>query len=310
MQQQRSIEHQITVRKVQFDWQDTPIDWIPKQPFASYFINEINLILPEGEFWFCRVFHKVLDQINDPVLKQDVQAFIRQEALHAKAHDQANHHYLNQRGINPQRNLQRMHVLCHQILADQPLGVKLPNFLAKNWDLTRLGIIATIEHLTCVTGQYALQNQYWQQLGADPTLTHLIKWHGAEEVEHRSVAFELYQHFGGSYFSRYLLSAIVTPILFYIWIDGVAHLMVQDSRFRTKKLHFFKIWICREWYRIAKQHHNQLLPSPFWLIQQQLRYLLPHYHPRFEANHDEALAYLNQMENLLTPCATQHLKAD
>mgnify|MGYP002717250627 CR=1 FL=1 len=29
-------------RKVQFDWQQTPTDWIPGQPFASYFINEIN----------------------------------------------------------------------------------------------------------------------------------------------------------------------------------------------------------------------------------------------------------------------------
>ena len=39
-------------RKVQFDWSQTPLDWIPDQPFASHFINEINLLLPAGEFWF------------------------------------------------------------------------------------------------------------------------------------------------------------------------------------------------------------------------------------------------------------------
>jgi len=39
-------------RNVKFDWSETPIDWIPNEPYASYFVNEINLILPAGEFWF------------------------------------------------------------------------------------------------------------------------------------------------------------------------------------------------------------------------------------------------------------------
>jgi hypothetical protein len=63
----------IQPRKVKFDWKETPVDWIPNQPFASYFINEINNILP-GEFWFCRLYNKVLPQITDEKLKQDVQA--------------------------------------------------------------------------------------------------------------------------------------------------------------------------------------------------------------------------------------------
>lgn len=48
-----SINTQSKPRKVKFEWKDTPIDWIPNQPFISYF-NEINMILPAGEFWFCR----------------------------------------------------------------------------------------------------------------------------------------------------------------------------------------------------------------------------------------------------------------
>jgi predicted metal-dependent hydrolase len=71
-----SIAYTIKPRKVKFEWQDSPIDWIPNQPFASYFINEINMILPAGEFWFCRLYNKVLPQISDEKLKQDVQAFI------------------------------------------------------------------------------------------------------------------------------------------------------------------------------------------------------------------------------------------
>ena len=49
-----SIQYHIKPRKVKFEWAETPVDWIPDQPFTSYFINEINNILPAGEFWFCR----------------------------------------------------------------------------------------------------------------------------------------------------------------------------------------------------------------------------------------------------------------
>ena len=55
-----SIAYTIKPRKVKFEWQDSPIDCIPNHPFASYLINEINMILPAGEFWFCRLYNKVL----------------------------------------------------------------------------------------------------------------------------------------------------------------------------------------------------------------------------------------------------------
>lgn len=67
-----SIEYKIKPRKVKFEWQDTQVDWVPNQPFVSYFINEINMILPAGEFWFCRLYNKVLPQITDQKLKDDV----------------------------------------------------------------------------------------------------------------------------------------------------------------------------------------------------------------------------------------------
>ena len=209
-----SIDYKILPRKVKFDWKKTPVDWIPNQPYASYFINEINNILPAGEFWFCRLYNKVLPEITDEKLKQDVQAFIRQEAMHAVAHTSANKEYLSQRNIDIQRNLKIMDWLFNTALADQPFGKTLPPSLEPHWDIFRLGIIATVEHMTCVLGKYALQNSHWQQLGADPEMLDLIKWQGAEEIEHRSVAFDLYRHLGGSYIARYYLSvAVVIGVL-------------------------------------------------------------------------------------------------
>ena len=288
-----SIEYQIKPRKVKFDWQDTPVDWIPNQPFVSYFINEINMILPAGEFWFCRLYNKVLPQISNEKLKEDVKAFIRQEAMHAQAHASANKEYLTLRNIDVQRNLDLMDFLFTKVLADQPLGFKVPKILEHQWDLFRLGIIATVEHMTCVLGKYVLYNQHWEELGADPAMLDLVKWHGAEEIEHRTVAFDLYRHLGGGYISRYYQSILVIAAVMGLWVDGAAHIMKQDPRFADKKPALYKPWIWREWYAIS-QKDNRLMPNPFWIVSQQLGYLMPWYDPVHEAKTEDAIAYLDQ----------------
>ncbi|ESK53914.1 MAG: metal-dependent hydrolase [Moraxellaceae bacterium] len=287
-----SIDYKILPRKVKFDWEKTPVDWIPNQPYASYFINEINNILPAGEFWFCRLYNKVLPQVTDEKLKHDVQAFIRQEAMHAIAHTSANKEYLSQRNIDIQRNLEIMDFLFTKALADKPFGKEVPKVLDHQWDLFRLGVIATVEHMTCVLGKYALYNKRWEELGADPEMIDLIKWHGSEEIEHRTVAFDLYRHLGGGYLARYYLSVAVIIGVLGLWVDGAAHIMSQDPRFADKKPSLFRPWVWMEWYKIGRQD-NQVLPSPIWLVAQQLDYLMPWYDPVKEGNTQDAVNYLN-----------------
>ncbi|MCR4529370.1 metal-dependent hydrolase [Acinetobacter venetianus] len=287
-----SIDYKILPRKVKFDWEKTPVDWIPNQPFASYFINEINNILPAGEFWFCRLYNKVLPEITDEKLKEDVQAFIRQEAMHAVAHTSANKEYLSQRNIDIQRNLDIMDFLFTNALADKPFGKEVPKILDHQWDLFRLGVIATVEHMTCVLGKYALYNKRWEELGADPEMIDLIKWHGSEEIEHRTVAFDLYRHLGGGYIARYYLSVAVIVGVLGLWVDGAAHIMSQDPRFADKKPSLFKPWVWLEWYKIGSKD-NQILPNPIWLVAQQIDYLMPWYDPVKEGNTQDAVNYLN-----------------
>ncbi|MFH3853381.1 metal-dependent hydrolase, partial [Acinetobacter baumannii] len=277
-----------------FDWKDTPVDWIPNQPFASYFINEINNILPAGEFWFCRLYNKVLPRITDEKLKQDVQAFIRQEAMHANAHTSANKEYLSARNIDIQRNLDIMNYLFTTALADKPFDKEVPQFLQEQWDLFRLGVIATVEHMTCVLGKYALYNKRWEELGADPEMVDLVKWHGSEEIEHRTVAFDLYRHLGGGYMPRYYLSLAVIVLVLGLWVDGAAHIMKQDPRFAdAAKSRFFPAWVALEWYKISRKD-NQVLPNPIWLIAQQIDYLMPWYDPVKEGSTEDAVSYLSQ----------------
>ncbi len=285
-----NTEGRLIPRKVQFDWAETPLEWIPGQPFASHFINEINMILPAGEFWFCRLYNKALPYVTDPKLRDDIQMFIRQEAMHARAHGGAIAEYLKAHGIETERNTRIMEWLFEDLLADNPLGIKTPKLLEKRWLVFRLGIIAAVEHMTCVLGNYALDNTKWDEVGADPVLLDLLRWHGAEEVEHRSVAFDLYVHLGGGYISRYYLSTIVVPMVIGLWTDGAAHLMNQDPRFADEKL---SVWKPKMWLRWAKESRSGHLPHPLKLIGWQLPFFSPWYDPVKEGSTEKALAYLN-----------------
>ena len=277
-------------RKVEFDWSQTPLEWIPGSPFASHFINEINLLLPAGEFWFCKIYNKALPYITDEKLKADVQMFVRQEAMHARAHGAAIVEYLNAHGIETKSNTRQEDWLFESLLSDEPMGIKLPKFAQKEWLVFRLGIVAAIEHMTCVPGTYVLRNTSWDEAGADPVLLDLLRWHGAEEVEHRCVAFDVYRHLGGGYASRYYLASIAMPAVYGLWVHGAAHLMKQDERFKAKKPSVFKPWIWMQWMREVKTGH---LPSPFWLALKELPFFSPWYDPVKEGSTEEALAYLN-----------------
>lgn len=276
-------------RKVQFDWSETPLDWIPDQPFASHFINEINLLLPAGEFWFCKLYNKAMPYITDPKLRDDVQMFIRQEAMHARAHAAAIEGYLKMHGVETQSNTDQEDKLFEVLLADEPFGIKLPKIAQKQWLVFRLGIVAAIEHMTCVLGNYVLRTKNWDEAGADPVLLDLLRWHGAEEVEHRCVAFDVYKHLGGGYPSRYYLATIAMPAIFGLWVHGAAHLMKQDPRLADRKPSVFRPWIWLEWMRVAK---TGFLPSPFWLLVRELPFFSPFYNPLHEGSTEEALAYL------------------
>jgi len=121
----------------------------------------------------------------------------------------------------------------------------------------------------------------------------LVKWHGAEEIEHRTVAFDLYRHLGGGYIARYYLSVAVIAGVLGLWVDGAAHIMKQDPRFADKNPSLWHPWIWLEWLKQGRKD-NQVLPSPIWLVAQQIDYLMPWYDPVKEGSTEDAVQYLDQ----------------
>jgi len=189
---------QIQARKVHFDVADTPLHWIPGHPVASNVVSLLNLILPAAERWFVATYNEALPLVKDPRLAEDMRGFIGQEGAHAEVHERLLHEFLEQRGIDPTPMIDQMEYVFTKVLA--PSNSDDPK-IRMNRLCDRLWFIAAIEHYTAVMGDFAL-NCTWDEYGADPTMADVFRWHGSEEVEHRSVAHDVAVYFHDSYVDR------------------------------------------------------------------------------------------------------------
>lgn len=179
-------------RAVRFDFRRAPLHWIPGEPVASHAISGLNLILPLGERGFVEMFRRALPYVADDELREQMIGFMGQEAVHAESHNQATWEFLRRHGIDPEPILTEAEYLFDRAIIRLDT---LPEPLRHRVVVQMLAAIAGIEHFTAIGGDWLL-NQDFEALGADPALTDLFRWHGAEEVEHRSVAWNVARYFG------------------------------------------------------------------------------------------------------------------
>jgi predicted metal-dependent hydrolase len=289
-------------RRVRFDVRASPLHWIPHDPEASYIINSIHMLLPAGEFWFCRVYNKALPLVQDAALRDDVQGFIRQEAIHARAHETALEDYLRSHGVEIESIVRTAEFVFERVLGDRPLGLP-ENFLTRRldgwWLRQRIGIIAAIEHFTCVFGKWVLEAEALDAPGVDPEILDLFRWHGAEEVEHRNVAHDLHAAVGGSARERQLWALVVFPALIGLLALGSNHMMKQDRGIAPDAF-------LRRWWRAGKRG---TLPSLESVFDAALRYFDAGYHPDSEASLAQALDYFARSPAVQAALARESVRA-
>jgi len=215
---------QIQARRVYFDVSSTPLHWIPGHPVASNVVSLLNLILPAAERWFVATYDEALPLVKDPKLAEDMRGFIGQEGAHAEVHERLLHEFMEHRGVDPAPMVEQMEYVFTKVLApstsDDPK--KRMNQLCD-----RLWFIAAIEHYTAVMGDFAL-NCSWDAHGADPTMADVFRWHGSEEVEHRSVAHDVAVYFHDSYVDRIGAMTMAMIGIFTFFQRGASFLMKAD----------------------------------------------------------------------------------
>lgn len=195
----------ITVRKMDFDLSDVPKDYMNGDQTFSNIFDGLNLLFPEGERFFMR---SVRDGINtfkgtseaDQELKQQAKGFFGQEAQHANEHEKF-FDVLENNGYEFRETLGRVDTFILKMSGKLPMKF-------------RLSMTAGAEHLTAVLGSLSLQEEDVNK--AHPAMKQLIHWHAVEEIEHKAVAFDVFQKVSGNYPLRilgYLMSSIFIKVV-------------------------------------------------------------------------------------------------
>jgi len=277
-------------RPIKFEWGTAPLQWIPNDPLGSHMINHFSFTLVRGELFFCRVFNQAMPFITDDALRADVKTFIRQEAIHSGAHRVSIDEYLTRYGVDIADNYKREMWVFEQLLADKPLGYTIPKALERQWLILRVGIVAAAEHFTNGFGQYVLDHCDWAARGADPEVSDLFTWHSAEEVEHRTVAYDLYRHLGGTHSMKALIMLVVAPMFTYIMAEGSAQLARSDADAPDAIKSIFKLGFWQAWKRSEKLNN---MMGFGWFMTKPRSFFSRHYSPLNEGNTAQALAYIN-----------------
>jgi predicted metal-dependent hydrolase len=212
-------------------------EWLDNNAFLTAVFNGMSISFPAGEKFFIDSVRHYRDQVTDPVLKEHIKGFCGQEGFHRREHQRYNEALCNARGYD---------------LVE--LETKLTKRLAwaqKNLSpLSNLAITVAIEHFTAVLAELLLKPDSIMNK-ADPAMRELWRWHAAEEMEHKSVAFDVYKAVGGPESLRvsvmkratFFITLELTRALFYIlrkdgqlfnfnlWRTGLAGLFGKQGAF-------------------------------------------------------------------------------
>ncbi|TCN49741.1 hypothetical protein EV641_11424 [Rhodococcus sp. SMB37] len=270
----------ITARNVRFDWSGVPLQYVPGDSYATQFWNVMHLVLPEGERAMADVFGRSLEYIDDPRLHEEVVGFVGQEATHASSHESFRT-YLAEHDVDIAPVLERIGYIVDQIFGDHGLEGRA----GRIWLRERLGIYAAAEHFTAVVGEWLIDNAPFDRRGVDPTMLDLLRWHGAEEMEHRNVAYDAFQYVDGSYARRVRTAFIAFAGLAILWFSTTAYMYRIDTT-ETRR-----VWWPLAYRRSVKA---SMIPTLTFLAKQIPPYLKRDFHPSHMGDIDKAVRYLAQ----------------
>jgi predicted metal-dependent hydrolase len=280
-----SLRPPIKPRRVSFDWENTPLHWIPGDPVGTHVINAFHIVLPAGERWFIQCVKDALPEIRDPRLREEVKGFIGQEMVHARSHQGVLDTILEAHGIDTRKITDQMNKGNDERPAKR---AAMSPKKARRMLLFELAAVSAIEHYTAETGQWMMDNTALERDGVDPTMLDLLRWHGAEEVEHRSVVFDVYKELGGGYVTRVAAWAVALFFLYGAMIGGTLHLMRQDPTIKRR------VTPLRVWRGYRQSVRAQHIPGLFRLLVVRAGvYLRPWHHPSRIHDTYRALEYIN-----------------
>lgn len=183
---------------------------------ATLFLAMLSAAFPPGEDFFVRSVVAFRDRVRDEGLRARVAGFTAQEVIHSREHDRLNEVFVR-RGF--------------------PVGVPEKaiatalRVLERTSARQQLACTALMEHFTAVLAEDILStDEFRERVHAD--IAELWLWHALEELEHKSVTYEVYEVIGTSQRERDRAVPLVLGTVGVAALFGWAYLLVQQGIWR------------------------------------------------------------------------------
>jgi hypothetical protein len=199
-------------------------DWFDNHAFKTAWFNAMSITFPLGEKFFIDSVRYYSGEITEPKLTADIKGFCGQEGFHSREHQRYNETLCRQRGYD-------LALLEGRLESNIKRAYK---FLSP---LQRLAATAALEHITAILAESALSADNPMIDTTDSAMRALWNWHAAEEMEHKSVAFDVYRAVGGTEKMR---KRAMLQATFFLTLDimmGLVHMLRKDK----------KLWNARLW---------------------------------------------------------------
>ncbi|XOV84856.1 MAG: metal-dependent hydrolase [bacterium] len=182
----------ITVRKMDFEFSDDmDLVFIQHDPRLSFLFLGTWMLLPYLEPYLMRTIRKAMEQVDDAALLHDMQQFCAQEGQHYQQHAKANEKV---------RDLMPVHL---QLKLDEKLTEIRDEYksFSEQKDLDwNLAYAEGFEAYTAAGARAQMSERVFDYM-KDP-IRDLMLWHIMEEMEHRTVAFDVFEALCGKYWYR------------------------------------------------------------------------------------------------------------
>ncbi|MCC2655128.1 MAG: metal-dependent hydrolase [Panacagrimonas sp.] len=233
---------------------DIPRHWFGGDPFKTRFFDAMSLLFPEGEKFFIQCVRDYRERITDPQMQADVKDFIYQEGQHGMVHDAYNRRVATQ-GVAVDHIEARM--------------LKMLAFQRRNFSRKMtLAQTAAAEHMTAIMAHSFMADRE-MFAAADPRMRALYVWHAIEEIEHKSVAYDVMQKVAKVGYGWRILGMLYLSVVFPLHTFLILRHMLKVDGVKNR----FGVWMRGlAWLYGPRGVMTKLLPH-------YLAYYRPGFHP-------------------------------
>ncbi|MDG1002195.1 MAG: metal-dependent hydrolase [Pseudomonadales bacterium] len=204
--------NEITVRKMPFEFpSDIDAVFVEGDHKRSFNFIAGSLLLPHLEPYLIRSMKAAEKYVTDPVVAEGLDKFVRQEAQHYQMHKKFN-------------DTVRLAGFPELASFEKELSDDYHRFTSTKSLKFNLAYAEGFEALTMNAVKHMMEpNGFGEDL---PPFMQMVEWHFVEELEHRTVTFDVYEHVFGDYLYR-LFVGVWAQWHFSNWMRRVAAYMLE-----------------------------------------------------------------------------------